>query len=55
MLAVLALGLVPSLVACKSKKSDAPATGTGTGTGTAQPAPAGPTTPIAPPREKQLL
>ena len=43
MLAVLALGLVPSLVACKSKKSDAPATGTGTGTGTAQPAPAGPT------------
>ncbi|MEZ4399001.1 MAG: M2 family metallopeptidase [Kofleriaceae bacterium] len=43
-LAVLALGLVPSLLACKSKKSEPAPPGPGTTVGsTAPPAPAGPT------------
>ena len=47
-LAALTLALAPTIVACKSKKSDAPAGGTGSGTaagtGTAQPPPpSGPT------------
>ena len=47
-LAALTLALAPTLVACKSKKSDAPSgggTGTTAGTGTAQPTPppSGPT------------
>lgn len=50
-LAALTLALAPTLVACKSKKSDAPSGGTGTGTaagtGTAQPTPPPPAGPTA--------